>query len=672
MTDEYMKALRAGEKEYRSRTAAGEYPYLAALDDILPDGETMTRRYLGLMEIPVELIAGTKTRARQNSFAPDFMPLLDADTEFAAKWNSLYNAQITEGFNDPVKVFEYLHRFYVQEGNKRVSVSRFLDMPTVSAEVTRIVPDDETLAQHPEYAEFLRFYAVAPLYDIECSWEGAYSEIADLLGMDLIRPWPEDTVKNLRNAYWLFTQALASLGDKLPDLPAGDAFMVYLRIYVKDALRHLPPDVIEKRILRIKKELLTESNKDRVALVESTEEALNAGSLIRKAGKLVTGPDSLIGKVLPSVTYSVKNPLKAAFIYDSTIAASRAVADHERGRLRLEDAYGGMVVTRCFESCSDTEAFEAAAREAAEWGADVVFTTSPALINDTLRAAIEYGDIRFLNCSVNLAHQAVRTYYAKLYEAKFLAGLVAGTASSADGTHAIGYCSEAPVYGTIACINAFAAGAAMVDPEVKIYLDWSSRRDSDWWWSMMDKGVHVLSAVDSLHSADGSDAYGVCHVERCGPGEGNDLSGTCRIRNLAVPIYKWGKFYEIIIRTIIEGTYSAHYVDRKDQATNYWWGMASGVADIKLAAGLSPYTRQLVEVFRRDIIDGRFSPFDAALASQDGTVRKEAGRPLSSREIIMMDWLCANVCGEIPPMEALTDEARAEVKYSGVESVKKP
>ena len=671
MTDEYLKALKAGEKEYRARAAAGEHPYLKALDDILPDCDSMPGRRLGIMEIPTEMIAGTKTRARQNSFAPDFMPLLGADTEFAAKWSSLYNAQITEGFNDPIRVYEYLHRFYVQEGNKRVSVSRFLDMPTISAEVTRIMPDENTLEEHPEYAEFLRFYGAAPVYDIDCSWAGAYSEIAEILGLDLDHSWPEDKVKSLRNAYWLFTRALAGLEGKLPDLPPGDAFMVYLRIYAKDALRHQTPKVIGKRLLRIMKELLTESNRDRVALVEEAEDALNAGSLITKAERLIKGSDLLIGKMIKAVTYSEKNPLKAAFIYEDSIADSAATADHEKGRLRLEKSFGGMVKTRCFENCADEDAFGQAAAEAAAWGADVVFTTSPALINDTLRAAIKYDDIKFLNCSVNLAHQAVRTYYAKLYEAKFLAGLVAGTAAAADGTHAIGYCSDAPIYGTIACINAFATGAAMVDPEVKIYLDWASRRDADWWWSMMDKGIHVISAVDSLHSADGSDAYGVCRVERCGPGEGNDLSGTCRINNLAAPIYKWGKLYEIIVRTIIDGTYSAHLVDKKDQATNYWWGMISGVVDIELSRGLPASTRQLVEVFRRDIIDGRFNPFDGELVSQDGLIRKEDDEPLSSRDIILMDWLCSNVTGGIPPIDALTDEVKTTVKYSGVESTKK-
>ena len=655
MTEEYMKAFKAGEKEYKARSSAGEYPYLPALDDIAPDADTLTHQQLGIKEIPTELIAGTKTHARQNSFAPDFMPLIRPDSEFAAKWDNLYKAQISEGFNDPIKVYEYLHRFYVQEGNKRVSVSRFLDMPMIAAEVTRIVPTAEVLDQNPAYKEFLKFYSVAPIYEIETTWEGAYAEIAELLGQDLEEPWPGDLVRSLRNAYWLFSLAWRELGDKLPDLPPGDAFVVYLRIYIKDALKHQPPSVISKKLLRIKKELLTEANKERVALVESSDEAINAGSLITKAGNLVAGPDSLIGKVLPAVTYSAKNPFKAAFIYDKRIEASSRIADHDKGRIRLEKAYDGIVETRCYEDCSGSENFEAAVKDAAEWGAKAVFTTSPGQINDALRAAIEYKDIEFLNCSVNLAHQAVRTYYVKTYEAKFLAGIVAGLAAADDGTHTIGYCSDYPIYGTIAGINAFAIGAAMADPKVKIHLDWYSRRDTNWWWDMVDKGIHVISAVDSLYSVDGSDAYGLCYVERCEPGQGNDLSGSCRITNLAVPIIKWGKLYEIIVKTMIEGTYHASRVDKKDQATNYWWGMVSGVVDIELSDELSPYTKRLIGLLRQDIIDGRFDPFGE----------------LESKDIIMMDQLNENIIGEIPKIDMLNDSAQTTVKYGGVEKAKK-
>lgn len=645
MIDEYIKARKAGEKECKAKASKGEYPFLPALDDILPDNATMTQRTLGLMEIPVELIVGTKTMARQNSFAPNFMPLLESDSEFALKWANLYQAQISEGFSDPIKVYEYLHRFYVQEGNKRVSVSRFLDMPTITAEVTRIMPADDVMKAHPEYEMFLRFYNVAPIYDMDFTWPGAYNEIAELLGLDFSHAWPEDTVKSLRNAYWVFQVAMTNLGDKVPELAMGDAFMVYLRIYIKDALKHLPVKVVQERILKIKKELATESSTERVALVESADEVLHAGSIIRKTGNAVS-------KVIPTLSYSPKHPLRAAFIYDKICSESNWVLDHDKGRRIMEKAFGGTVVTESYENCVDSAAFEMAVRSAAAWGAEVIFTTSPKQINDALRAAIEYEDIHVLNCSVNLAHQAVRTYYAKLYEAKFLAGMIA--AAYADN-HMIGYCSDYPIYGTIANINAFALGAAMVDPEVKIYLEWSTKQDTDWHRAMLDKGIRVMSAVNSSSPADGSELYGVFRIDEEG-----------RVHNLATPIRKWGKLYEIILKTVIEGNYNASPVDLKDRATNYWWGMISGVADIKMSEELSPYTAQLVRMVRRDIISGSVNPFDGELRSQEGLIRRADDEQMSSRDIIMMDWLCENIVGEIPPFDALTDDAKTTVKYSGV------
>ena len=687
MIDEYIKAQKAGEKEYRSRLAAGKYPYLPALDDICPDHETLPQRNLGLMEIPVDLIIGTRTCARQNSFAPDFMPLLEADTEFAAKWSNLYQAQMSEGFNSPIKVYEYLHSFYVQEGNKRVSVSRFLEMPTIMAEVIRIMPSAETLGEHPAYAEFLNFYRVAPLYDIVCEEPGAYADIAELLGRSIsadAEPWPAEFVRELKSEFFRFCKVSKALRGTLPDMPMGDAFLVYLRVFRGDALGGKPEKEVEKRLKKITKELRTAHNKEKVSLVESSEEAVNAGGLITKAEKFVTRPDSLLSKVIPSATYSKKNPLKAAFIYDKNPEDSNWFYDHEEGRHCLEKTYDGIVKTECFVIDETSEkgayaqsregrsagrycaSFDDAVEAAVKWGADVVFTPSVRQMDDTLRASIKYSDVKFLNCSINLAHHSVRTYYAKLYEAKFLAGLVAGAAAASDGTHRIGYCSGMPVYGTVACINAFAIGAAMADPKVEIVLDWSAKQDANWWWSMLDSGIHVISAVDSAHNKDGSDAYGVCYVERCEPGTGNDLSGSCRITNLAVPVYRWGKLYEMIVRTVIEGTYSASAVDKKDRATNYWWGMISGAVDIELSDAVSPYTKRLVEILRRDITGAVINPFDGELRSQEGIIRREGDAPLTSMDVITMDWLNENIQGEIPKIDTLVEEAKAAVKYSGV------
>ena len=619
---------------------------------------------MGIIEIPVKMVKGTKTRARQNSFAANFMPILENESELAAKWSSLYATQLSEGITDPVKVYEYLHKFYVQEGNKRVSVCRYLDMPTIAADVTRVIPSKDVLKKHPEYEEFTRFYSVCPIYDIDVSWAGAYAEIAELLGEDLEHPWNEDKVRSLRNAFWGFSIAFESIEDKLPGLSPGDAFMVYLRIYFRDVLRHQAPGVVSKRLHRIKKELLTESSRDRVALVETASAALDAGSIIEKTG-------NALSKVITVHPYSPKHPLKVAFLYKDLVKESSWTADHEKGRLRLENTFGGTRKTKRYEKCGTNDAFEKGTADAANWGAAVIFSTSPSQIQDALRAAIEYENIKVLNCSINLSHQAVRSYYAKLYEAKFLAGLVAGSAAAAYGNDVIGYCSDMPVYGTVASINAFAIGVAMINPKAKICLDWQAKKDSNWWWTMIDKGIHVISATDSLHNSDGSDAYGVCYVERCEEGEGNDLSGTCRIKHLATPIYAWGKLYENLIKTIIGGTYHADAVDKKDMATNYWWGMISGATDIELADDLPSYTKQLVQTMKRDIIDGRFNPFNGRLVSNEGVVREESDPALTSMDIIMMDWLNENVEGEVPKIDTLADDAKASVKYNGLERSKK-
>ena len=76
-----------------------------------------------------------------------------------------------EGIRDPVVVYEYLQRFYVQEGNKRVSVLRSLDVPTITASITRVLPlpsDDPAIRC---YNEFSRLFRVAPIYGLVFSEE---------------------------------------------------------------------------------------------------------------------------------------------------------------------------------------------------------------------------------------------------------------------------------------------------------------------------------------------------------------------------------------------------------------------------------------------------------------------------------------------------------------------
>ena len=153
--EDYEKAYRLGKKDYQHRMMRGEKPTLPVLDDILPVKGSYSEVPLGLVQIPMEQIVGTKTTARSNAFSNNFMPILDIDTEFAQKWSSLSESHLEEGIREPIKAYEYMNQFYVEEGNKRVSVLKFFDAFSVPGVVTRIIPKRTDEIENKIYYEFL-------------------------------------------------------------------------------------------------------------------------------------------------------------------------------------------------------------------------------------------------------------------------------------------------------------------------------------------------------------------------------------------------------------------------------------------------------------------------------------------------------------------------------------
>ena len=100
--DQYKRALKQGQKDYRADVLRGRYPYPQVLDEILVESMCAGRVDLGLIEIPINQIVGTKSAGRKSAFASSFMPLLPIDTEFGAKWVKLCEAHLgDEGIGIP-------------------------------------------------------------------------------------------------------------------------------------------------------------------------------------------------------------------------------------------------------------------------------------------------------------------------------------------------------------------------------------------------------------------------------------------------------------------------------------------------------------------------------------------------------------------------------------------
>ncbi|MBR1770691.1 MAG: BMP family ABC transporter substrate-binding protein [Lachnospiraceae bacterium] len=637
---EYRKAVKRGEQECRNALSHGRYPYVTALEDFMEESRYTAEQHIGIKEIPLSMIAGTKTAGRQKAFSCGFMPILKEGSEFSAKWSQLYDIQEAEGFRDPIKVYEYLQRFYVQEGNKRVSVLKYLGATGIYADITRLLPRKSDDKEHEIYEEFLTFYEVAPIYGIYFSETGGYKKLAELLGKDLEEPWEEDLVRDVRQSYEEFEAIFMELGGGKLAMTAGDALLIYLEIYDFHTLTEGAAGEIRKNIQAMWKELLVENREDKIALVETpTEES--KGNVFKDIIKMTQTP-----------LYTAKNPLQIAFVYDRSVADSRWVYAHELGRNNLDACFDGAVSTMKYEACDTEEKAEAAFDDAVEKGAQMIFTVFPSQMNETLKAAVKYPKVKFLNCSVNLSSNAVRTYYGRMHEAKFIMGALAASASE---NHRIGYVADYPIYGTLAGINAFAIGAALVDPGAKIYLAWSTKADGDWQRELRDRKVDVLSGPDIIKPHDVSRAYGIYKLNA----EGN-------IDNLAAPVINWGRYYELIVQTVLNGAWDSAQVAEKNQAINYWYGMSAGVIDVILSDRISYYSAKLANVLKKLVVDDSIQIFGGELHSQTEMIKPADSEGLTGEEIVNMDWLNDNVVGEIPSMDELVVQVQEVVSVSGV------
>jgi len=237
-----------GQRDYREKMIAGQSPFLPVLDDILQNVPVENQLPLGQVDIPLNLMVGTKTAGRTAAFASNFMPLLEQSTEFAAKWISLCIAHVDEGIRDPVRCYEYMGRFYVQEGNKRVSVLKYFDATSILGNVIRIVPqysEDPTVQM---YYEFMHYYPITQTYLLTFTKPGSYARLQKILGKGPDEKWSDEDRTEIMSLYnWVEKAFLAHRGARL-SVTAGDVLLLLLRVYTMKELADSGPSELSEKL----------------------------------------------------------------------------------------------------------------------------------------------------------------------------------------------------------------------------------------------------------------------------------------------------------------------------------------------------------------------------------------------------------------------------------------
>lgn len=631
---DYAKAYKLGKKNYQYRMLHGLLPTLEVLDDIIPTKGTFSEVPLGLVQIPLDQVVGTKTGGRSNAFAANFMPILRETSEFASKWAKLSTSHENEGIREPIKAYEYMNKFYVLEGNKRVSVMKYYGVDSIPGTVTRIIPKRTDEKENKIYFEFLDFYELTQINYIWFSEEGSFKKLLGVVGKEPDEIWTDDERLEFSSVYRRFMAEYTAKDKEKLSVTVGDAFLAFITLYGYGETGQMTTKEL--------KELVARSWEEFSLLDEDEDVDLKMDPNREKK--------PLINLLLP---FGISK-LKVAFIYEKTPGSSAWTYAHELGRLHLDQTFPEEVSTVYYENVT-LDNIEECIDEAINDGCNIIFTTTPSFVQASVKAAIANPDVRILNCSVNTSHRYIRTYYARMHEAKFLMGAIAG--AMADHNR-LAYIADYPIYGSIANINAFALGAKMINPRAEVYLEWTAKKDVDVMESILNKQVDCISGKDMVIPEEASRFFGIYHLE-------GDI-----IRSLAMPLWHWGKFYEQLIRTIMDGTWKYDDDPTSKKAINYWWGMSAGVIDVVCSQNLPIGTKRLVELLRETISTGKFNPFSGILYSQEGVVQDDSGKSLSPEEIVTMDWLAENVIGSIPKEEELKEQSRPVVSQQGIENKK--
>lgn len=324
--------------------------------------------------------------------------------------------------------------------------------------------------------------------------------------------------------------------------------------------------------------------------------------------------------------------LKVGFVYVSPIGQAGWTFQHDQGRREMEKALGSQVATTVVEGVAEGADAERVMRDLAAQGCGLIFATSFGYLEPALRAAADFPNVKFEHAGGYKTAANVGTYNARYYEARFLAGLLAGRSSK---TGVAGYVAGFPVPEVIQGINAFARGMRAANPKATVKVTWLNT-----WFDPAKEREAALALVaqgaDVLTNHTGSPAVAEVaeekHVRLLA--YQSDMRAFAPHAQLAAVTLHWDGYYTQVAREVIAGQWKPKAV---------WGGMKDGFVQLSaMDPALPPARRDEIEAWRDSIVNGTFKPFSGRLVDNHGKVRQERGE-MPDAAIATMDWFVEGV-----------------------------
>lgn len=324
--------------------------------------------------------------------------------------------------------------------------------------------------------------------------------------------------------------------------------------------------------------------------------------------------------------------MNVGFIYVSPIGDAGWSYAHDQGRQAVEKMDG--VKTSFVEAVAEGPDSERVMQNMARKGFDIIFATSFGYMDPMLKVAKQFPKAVFMHCSGFKTADNMGNYFGRMYQARYLSGMVAGSMTKAN---TLGYVAAFPIPEVIRGINAFTLGAQAVNPDVSVRVVWTKTwydpaTEKEAAKSLLDVGADVIAQhQDSPGPQEAAQEKGVYSI-----GYNSDMSTFAPKAHLTAPIWNWGPFYVETVKNVQAGTWKSGAV---------WPGIAEGIVDLAPMSDMVPKEVQAKVMAKKKAIIGGEKVFVGPVKNQKGEVKIAEGAAASDEELLGMTWFVQGVIG---------------------------
>lgn len=327
---------------------------------------------------------------------------------------------------------------------------------------------------------------------------------------------------------------------------------------------------------------------------------------------------------------------KVAYVFLSLPGDLGWTYEHEVGRKAVDAMFGDKVETTYIENVPEGPDAARIIRQYAQQGYDMIFATSFGYMDPMVEIAAEFPDVYFEHCSGYKMSDNMATYFGRMYQARYLSGLVAGNATK---TNIIGYVAAFPIPEVLRGINAFTIGVQKVNPEATVKVVWTNTwydpvKEREAAVALLDSGVDIIAQhQDTTEPQKAAQERGLLSI-----GYDSDMGSFVGESVLVSPVWQWGNYYTGRVEAGMNGTWSSG---------SYWGGLKEGVVKLSDFSPLVPQDiKDLVAAEEKKMIDGTWDVFWGEVKGQDGSVIVPAGEKMADGDMLGMGFLVEGVIGK--------------------------